>query len=312
MTAELAELAAEPVEVTAGERRLYVPIDAREAASWRAAHPGCVVVAGATDVGVLANKGRIEPRSVLSLGARIPGFDAVERPDGVLLLGAGATWSAVLAATRHEVPELARLLELFGAPQIRNLATIGGNVVNASPIADSLPFLLVMGATLELVSPRGGRQVAIADFLLGYKRVDLRPDEILWRIAVPLPTSDETLLLYKMSKRRDLDISAVTAAVLLSLAGERIARARVAIGGVAEQAVRLRATERWLEGRALAEETLRAAGRAAASEVSPISDVRGSAEYRRQLVENLFAKVWFDTAGAQVHELQPTTTSVGW
>jgi xanthine dehydrogenase small subunit len=311
MAEELAALAAEPVEVAAGERRVYLPVDASDAAAWRAAHPGCLVVAGATDVGVLVNKERLEPKAALVLGARIPGFDSVERANGVLLLGAGATWSAVLELAKREVPELARLLELFGAPQIRNFATVGGNVVNASPIADSLPFLLVMGATLELVSPRGGRQVAIEDFLVGYKRVDLRADEVLWRVAVPLPTSGETLRLYKMSKRRDLDISSVTAAVLLGTAGERIERARVAVGGVAEKALRLRATERWLEGRRLGEETMSAAGKVAADEVAPISDVRGSAEHRRRLVENALVKVWFDTAGAQAPELQPSTSTVG-
>jgi xanthine dehydrogenase small subunit len=311
MLDELGALSAEPVEVVAGDRRVHLPVDVRAAAEWRAAHPGCLVVAGATDLGVLVNKERVEPREVLALGSRIPGFDAASRANGVLLLGAGATWSAVLDLARTELPPLAGLLELFGAPQIRNLATVGGNLVNASPIADSLPWLLASGATVELASSRGGRQVAIEDFLVGYKRVDLRPDELLWRVAVPLPTRDETLRLYKMSKRRDLDISSVTAALLLGLDGGRITRARVAVGGVAEKVVRLRETERSLEGRALSEETMRAAGRVAAGEVSPISDVRGSADYRRRLVENVLVKAWFDGAGAQPLELQPSTSTVG-
>ncbi|HVS13777.1 MAG TPA: FAD binding domain-containing protein [Thermoanaerobaculia bacterium] len=289
--AALALAAAETVRVAAGDRTVSIPRAIEEATAILTGDPETRVVAGATDLGVLYNKGRLEPRPVLQLGPRIPGFDRVEIAGGRLRAGAGASWTALLDAVRDEVPAFAAILERFGAPQIRTLGTVGGNLANASPIADSLPFLLVMDAVVEVSGPRGVRRVPIGGFYRSYKETALEPGELIAAIEVPLPAPDELLRLRKLSRRRDLDISSVTAAFRLAFEGERIVRARIAFGGVGPVVLRTPGAERLVEGGVLDLELARRAGRLAREEVAPITDVRGAAEYRARLVENLFTEL---------------------
>ncbi len=277
----------------------WVPATLAEASALLVERPASRVVAGATDLGVRHNKGLLEPRDLLVLSDRIPGFSEVSIEENLLVAGAGATWSRVLEAVTERVPELARILEVFGAPQIRHLATVGGNLVNASPIADSLPFFFAVGATLDLFGPDGERRVLIEDFYLGYKRVDLRPGELVARVLAPLPVAGERLRLFKMSKRRDLDISSFTAGLLLTVDAGRIRGARIAMGGVAPVVLRLPKTEAALVGEPVTEATFRRAGTIARDEIAPITDVRGSARYRRQLAENVMLKVYFETFEAE-------------
>src|SRR5947207_12170740 len=129
----------------------------------------------------------------------IDGISSVEEVDGVMQIGAAATWMTVENFVRDRVPEFHRIMELFGSPQIRNAGTVGGNIANASPIADSLPFFYVMEAELELVGTTGTRRVRIDRFYKGYKQLDLRPDELIARVIVPMPGEDEVLKLYKVS-----------------------------------------------------------------------------------------------------------------
>jgi xanthine dehydrogenase small subunit len=184
---------------------------------------------------------------------------------------------------------------VFGAPQIRHVGTIGGNIANASPIADSLPFLYVMEAVLELRSAGGTRSVPITEFYKGYKKLDLRPGELIARVRVPLPAEDELLKLYKVSRRRDLDIASFTAAIRIQLTGDIISEAAVAFGAVGPTVIRARKTEEFLRGRTLDEDTMQRAGEVAIGEISPISDVRGAADYRYQLTRNILLKFYHDT-----------------
>jgi xanthine dehydrogenase small subunit len=183
---------------------------------------------------------------------------------------------------------------VFGAPQIRHVGTIGGNIANASPIADSLPFLFVMDAVLELASADGTRCVPITEFYQGYKKFDLRPGELIRRVRVPLPANDDILKLYRVSRRRDLDIATFTAGIRIRLDGETIAGAAVAFGAVGPTVIRARRTESFLRGRTLDEETMRQAGDVAVSEITPISDVRGAADYRFQLTRNILLKFYHE------------------
>src|SRR5262249_38310500 len=157
-------------------------------------------------------------------------------------------------------------------------------------IGDTMPSLFVLNAEVELASPQGRRLVNINDFYAGYRRTVMRPDELLAAVHVPLPKDDEPFACYKISKRRDLDISSFTAAIWMHMEGETIREARVAYGGVAATIVRLPQTEAALVGQSLSEATLRKAGCLARSEIKPISDVRGSAEYRATLAENILLK----------------------
>ena len=187
------------------------------------------------------------------------------------------------------------MLQLFGAPQIRHVGTIAGNIANASPIADSLPFLFVMEATLVLASQSGRREVNINEFYHGYKKLELKPGELIVEVRILLPAADELLQLYKVSRRRDLDISGFTAAVRMQLDGESIKQASIAFGAVGPTVLRAKQTERFLVGEPLTLETMQTAGDIAVSEVTPIDDVRGSAEYRRQLTRNVLLKFYHQT-----------------
>jgi xanthine dehydrogenase small subunit len=152
-----------------------------------------------------------------------------------------------------------------------------------------------MDVELELASSDGTRSVPITEFYKGYKKFDLRPGELIRRVRVPLPAGDEILKLYKVSRRRDLDIATFTAGIRMRLDGETIADAAVAYGAVGPVVFRARQTEAFLRGRMLDEETMRQAGDVAVGEITPISDVRGAADYRYQLTRNILLKFYHET-----------------
>jgi xanthine dehydrogenase small subunit len=254
-------------------------------------------------VGVQLNKGIIDPDQFLDLNRvnALCGSAVESSEDGIAILaGARTTWTEIGAIAAESVPEFQKIVSIFGSPQIRHVGTIGGNVINASPIADSLPFLFVCDAELELASVNGTRRVPITNFYRGYKQFDLQPGELLSRIRIPLPEPSDLLRLFKVSRRRDLDISTFTAAIWMRLDGDKIAEVRIAIGACGPTVICARRTEDFLRGRLLDEETMRAAGEVAVSEISPISDVRGSADFRIQLARNVLVKFYLEQALAAV------------
>ncbi len=288
--------ATDKVKVVDGDRVVSIPASLDEALAFRSQYPGCTVIAGATDIGVQRNKGKIDPKSLLCIG-NISELKGIAHKDNTLSIGACETWSSIEDRVKDLVPQFHTILTLFGSPQIRHAGTIGGNIANASPIADSLPFLFVTEAQLELAGRSGTRMIPIHDFYKGYKQFDLKPDELIARIHIPLPEDGVLLKLYKVSRRRDLDISTFTAAFWLKIDDdqETIHEARIAYGGVAPVVVRLPRTEDYLSGKKLDEQTMHEAGRIARTEISPITDVRGSEAYRRQLAENMPVKFYYDT-----------------
>lgn len=291
MEKEFAPLLKQTLKIESADRIIFKPADLTEALKLRAAMPQLKIVAGATDLGVQHNKGRSTLTQAMFI-AHLHEIAAIKKTKDALEIGAAANWSDVLAVTQAELPELHEILRIFAAEQIRNAATIGGNIINASPIADSLPCLFVLEARLELSSASGSREVAITEFYKGYKQFDLRADEILTKVILPLPAADAQLKLYKVSKRRDLDISTVTLGICLKEQAGKIADVRLAAGGVAATIVPLSAAAKILEGAPFSEETLARAGAAAAEEIKPLSDVRGSAEFRKVLIKNLFLKAF--------------------
>jgi xanthine dehydrogenase small subunit len=300
VAADLRRHAAQPVTIHAGDRLVHKPVTVEQAVAFKREHPDCVVVAGGTDVGVHVNKGLRDPNVVMSLS----GLDeltqiGVDEAANAIVAGARASIADLERVGRDALPEFGRLLYYFGSPPIKNAGTVGGNIVNGSPIGDTMPAMFVLNAEVELAgSPDGGavewRRVNINDFYTGYRRSAMRPDEIVTRVVIPLPAHDEIFRLYKVSRRKDLDISAFTAAIWMRRAApgsDTIADARLAFGGVGPVILRLPKTESFLRGKTLTEATAREAGGIARDEVTPITDVRGSADYRRQLAENILRKL---------------------
>ena len=295
------EQACKDIHITDDGRTVAIPGSLNSAVAYRAEHPGCTIVAGATDLGVQHNKGMTELRDVLCLTS-VNELREISRDDSTLTLGACVDWSRVENHVQTLIPELHKILTIFGSPQIRHSGTIGGNIANASPIADSLPCLYVLNAELELIGPAGTRRVNVNDFYHGYKQFDLQPDELIARVHLPLPSALQMLRLYKVSRRRDLDISTFTAALLMEIDGadQTIRHARIALGGVAPIVLRLPKTEAFVVSKPWNESTMREAGAMARTEITPITDVRGSAEYRMQLAENILMKFYFDCIGEPV------------
>ena len=287
-------------------RTFLAPATLEEAIHLRAERAPVTILQGGTDLGVQANKRGLRPASLMSLN-RIKGLDEVRIGEGTLSVGGTATLAALEEAIRVHVgsassptaahlEELANILGIFGSPQIKNAGTLAGNIANGSPIADTLPFLFVMEARLELTGRSGTRVVPINSFYRGYKQLDLMADELITRVIVPLPPSgsNETLGLYKVSRRNDLDISSFTAAIRLATSGGTINQASVALGGVGPVVLRMPAVETLLEGQAITLELFGRAGQLARREINPISDVRGSRDFRLQLAENIFSKFYYE------------------
>ena len=272
------------------------PVSLVGALRYRAEHPEAVIVQGATDYGVWYTKRGFRAPAILSLDG-LNELQEIELEERTVAVGGRVTLAAFEQTMRELVPALVPIMDRFGSPQIKNAGTLAGNIANASPIADSLPFLFVSDAELEMVSLNGSRRVPIGAFYLGYKKLDLRPDEIIARIRIPLPAGDDLLGLYKISKRSHLDISSFTAAVRVQREGDHIASARVAFGGVGPVVLRLPKCEEALTGRPFALETFRHAGAIAREEVAPISDVRGSRDYRLQLAENILCRFFHESSG---------------
>lgn len=300
MLADLRQTHAEPVRISAAGKRFYAPTTLAEAAAFRAEQPQSRIFSSATDIGVLINKDKTEQVTVTHLGL-VPEAHELREADGHVVVGAKVSLSKLEHFCRSRIPEFARLMRIFASPQIKNKGTLVGNIANASPIADTLPFLFVAGAEIELTSTRGSRRIDINDFYIGYKKLAMEPDELISRVYIPIPGKNELLRLYKISNRKDLDISTFTAAIRLKLDGPRIESARIAYGGVAATILRLPQTELFLQGQRLDEDVFARAGALARSEIAPISDVRASADYRLQLAENILMK-FFCELGETVEE----------
>jgi aerobic carbon-monoxide dehydrogenase medium subunit len=244
------------------------------------------VIAGGTDL-LTALKERWErPAYVIGLAA-IPDLTYITFAEEVgLRIGATTTVRAVetSAAVRSNYPVLAYAASTLASIQIRNLATVAGNICRASPSADTPPALIVLGAQVKLAGPDGERVVALDDFFTGPGRTVRRPNELLTEIRIPPPRPHSGAAYFKHSPRRAMDLAVVGVAAALVLENGLCRDVRIALGAVAATPRRARGAEAALEGFEPTAARLEKAARVAATECSPISDVRGSADYRREMV----------------------------
>ena len=293
----LIALHATPVKVESSGRTFYKPTSVADTVAFRAAHADSVLLAGGTDLGVLMNKRKIDPKTIVSTAA-LPGFTAVDVTPDAIVVGGGATHDAVQRALKATMPDYFGYLEWFGSPQVRQAGTLAGNLATGSPIGDSLPPLCVLNAEVELTGTGGVRRVNLNDFYTGYRQTVMTSDELITRVVVPRPKPGESLKLYKVSKRRDLDISTVSMAVWLKLSGPTIDDIRIAYGGVAATVLRLRKTEAALKGKPFTADTFDAVRDAVLGEITPLSDVRGSADYRNLVGQNLLPRMFVEMTTA--------------
>ena len=255
--------------------------------------PDARLIAGATELGLDITKRYHKFPTLISIEA-IPELSAMTCSPNEWLIGAATTLTKLDEKIGDEYPELRDMLLVFGSRQIRNRATLGGNLVTASPIGDSAPVLLALDAKVVLASSAGERTLPIDEFFVSYRKTALQPGEILKTVIIPRFSPNESWRrkFYKVSKRREMDISTVAGCFAVRFGDDdrTIAHARLAFGGVAAMPVRARETERALIGKTFeaAADVLPVLER----EFTPISDVRGSATYRQQLISSLLAKIF--------------------
>ncbi len=262
-----------------------------------AAEPDARPICGATDLGVAISKQKGADVPLVALD-RVPELQRLDIHDDHYLIGAAVPLERLIPVIAADYPSLAVLFRRFGSPQIRNRATLGGNIGTASPIGDSLPALIALDAGIGIVSRHGRRAVPAADMFSGYRRTVLQAGELIEHVILPRPRPGEIFRIYKLSKRYDQDISTVCGAFRLTLTDGMVTDIRVAYGGMAATPVRVAAVEDALRGKAWTLETARAAAGALDRALSPMTDMRGSAAYRRSAGRNLLPRLWHETAGA--------------
>ena len=257
----------------------------------RAAHPQALIAAGTTDVGLWVTKQHRRFGQIIDV-TRVTELRRIERGAHSLSIGAAASLTEAFDALAESRPQLKPFFDRFAGLPVRESGTLGGNVANGSPIGDSMPLLIALGATLVLASTRGERTLPIDDFYLAYRKTALAPDEVLARIEVPQPTPHEWLRADKISKRFEDDISAVCLAVALQVEDGVIHSARIGAGGVAAVPARAIQTDAALAGQPCAEGTFDAAASVLEAEFKPLSDMRASSAYRRAVLGNLLRRGW--------------------
>ena len=283
-----------PLQYEFDGRRFDAPRTLAQLAELRAAYPDATLLAGSTDIGLWVTKQLRELKHIIYLG-QVDDLQQMTESDGFLEIGAGVTLESAYAAICGHYPQLNEMRQRFASLPIRNAGTLGGNVANGSPIGDSMPWLIALGAEVVLQSASARRVLALDQFYLGYQKKDLQPGEVVAAVRVPLPRAGVQFRTYKLSKRFDQDISAVCAAFALTLDGERVADIRIACGGMAATPARALATEAALRGQTWDEATLNNAIAAMDQDYSPLSDMRASASYRMRTAKNLLRRFWLET-----------------
>ena len=257
-----------------------------------AADPKARLLAGGTDLILELRHGRPPPSRLISL-RRVPELRRIEWTRDKMIIGGACPIEDMLPDIETRWPSFALVLRRFGSPQIRSLATLGGNLATASPIGDAAPCLLALDATLQIIGPIRRRNIPISEFLTGYRTSVLRTAEIIAEIHIPLRSSNSEFRAWKVSKRYDQDISTVAAAFRIDRdLGGRIVDARAAFGGMWDRPFRAPRVEA-----AMAEGNFAAAAEAISEDTRPISDVRGSAKYRILAAAGLLRRFELDLQG---------------
>ncbi|MDB4122900.1 xanthine dehydrogenase small subunit [Planktomarina temperata] len=278
---------------------IFCPRSSDELAQWYARNPEATLIAGGTDVGLWVTK-KMQELGPIAFVSHAEDLRQIHDEKDSLRIGAAVTITNLMQAIRPISASLHQLLSRYGSPQVRNAATIGGNIANGSPIGDGSPALIAMGARLVLRRADERRTVNLEDFFIAYQRQDRRPGEFVE--SIELPKAQDRLRCYKLSKRFDQDISAVCGCFNLEQEAGVITQARIAFGGMAATPARARKTEAALCGQPWSLETVQQAKSAMAEDFTPLSDMRASAGYRAQAAGNMLIRYF--------HDLQETPVNI--
>lgn len=292
-----------PTTTSAPSASGFRPQSGDDLAAWYVTHPDATLIAGATDVGLWVTKAFRDLGTVAFLNG-CDDLRGIKQTPGALRVGAMTTLSELETALAPHYPSFCQMIRRYGSTQVRNAATIGGNIANGSPIGDGPPALIALGARLHLRKGAYRRDIALEDFFLEYGKQDRAPGEFVEAITIPL--KPDRLKCYKLSKRYDQDISAVCGCMAINVQYGHVASARIAFGGMAGIPKRAAQTEAALTGSPWSEQTLRAAMQAMTVDYQPLSDMRASAHYRLQTAQNMLLRYWHEDLGTPVNALEVT------
>lgn len=279
----------------------FAPETTDALADWYEAHPDGTLIAGATDVGLWITK-QLRDLGDIAFLNRCRDLQKIEVEDTTIRIGAGVTMADLMPILREHHPSYAEMVRRYGSEQVRQAATIGGNIANGSPIGDNPPALIALDATLHLRKGSAQRSIRIEDFFIEYGKQDRTPGEFVE--AVTIPSAAPNLRCYKLSKRFDQDISAVCGCFNLTIENDVITAARIAFGGMAGVPKRAAKVEAALLGQSLSEDTVRAVLPIFSDDFSPLSDMRASAEYRLRTAQNLLLRYLHELSGQTVSVLE--------
>ncbi|NNL72969.1 MAG: xanthine dehydrogenase small subunit [Silicimonas sp.] len=288
-------------EIPETETVLYAPESADALAEWYEAHPDATLIAGATDVGLWVTKGLRDLGDVAFLN-RCRDLQEIADLGDDLRVGAGVSMADLLPVLKKHHPSYAEMVRRYGSEQVRQAATIGGNIANGSPIGDNPPALIALNATLHLRKGGTRRDLPLEEFFLDYGKQDRAPGEFVE--AVTMPKSAPMLRVYKLSKRFDQDISAVCGAFNVSVEDGVVTEARIAFGGMAAIPKRAASVEAALVGQPWSREVIEAALPRFSDDFTPLTDMRASAGYRLETARNLALRYFHDLQDHAVNVLE--------
>ncbi|SFB46241.1 xanthine dehydrogenase small subunit [Rhizobium sp. NFR07] len=282
----------------AGVTRSIVPASIQAFAEILSQEPTATIVAGATDVGLWVTKQlrRLDPVIFIN---HLTELQSMVIEDAGVTIGAGVSYAEAHGALEAVIPAFGGLIDRIGGQQVRNMGTIGGNIANGSPIGDMPPPLIALGAELTLRSHSGRRTMPLEDYFIAYGKQDRIPGEFVEKVFVPRPADDSHFAVYKISKRRDEDISALCGAFHLALDDDGLVETiRIAFGGMAATPKRAASVEEALTGRPWTWSVISAVRDAFDDDYQPLTDWRATSEYRRLTAKNLLTRFFLETAGA--------------
>jgi len=287
------------VEIGTDKKRLIIPADADDFAAVLEAEPTATVVAGSTDVGLWVTKHMRNISPVIFI-AGLDDLKTISEDDGVITIGAGVTYTEAFAMLSKRISALGPLIDRIGGEQVRNMGTIGGNIANGSPIGDTPPPLIALGATLSLRKGKQRRTIPLEKFFIAYGKQDRQPGEFVEAVHVPIPARGTHFGVHKVTKRRDEDITATLGAFFVTLAKDgTVETVRIAYGGMAATPKRASAVEAALLGKPWNEQTVEAALGEFAKDFTPLTDMRATAEYRAMAGRNLLVRFYHETTGTK-------------
>ncbi|MEI6457176.1 MAG: FAD binding domain-containing protein, partial [bacterium] len=281
---------------TGSGKQVYLkPFTMKEALRLRKANSGAILIQGSTDISLRQTKNKEPLPKIIDLSG-VGELSFIRKEKDRIIFGAGTSLERIREFSENNLLPLYNILKVFGSLQIRNLATIGGNIGSASPIGDTLPLLFALGAEVTLTSLTASRTIPIDGFITGYRKTLLAKDELITEVAIPLPDPVSRISTFKVSRRRDMDIATVSAAFLIRISDGVIRDIALVYGGMAAMVKHAREAEAFLKGRPWTREVAEGAMKIVENEFEPIADARSGAGFRRRAAASLLMKLYLETS----------------